>query len=107
MASPFANWGAYFNAESRVNGRETRCLSRYYTSTFNPDGFVLCPEAFPGYTDTNGYQADLAIRRMIAPAGAGNWQISLPYVVFEGKGGNVATSWDEILDQLMTWLRQG
>ena len=97
----------YFNAEWRVNGLWNALLSHYYPPMFGTTGFVSCPEAFAGIADTQGFQADLAIRQMTLDAGTGTWKMSLPLVVFEGKGGTVSTTWDAIRDQLHTWCNKG
>ena len=104
MSSPYAGYGtAFFSVEYRVNGIWNNLLSQFYKTGAANHDFLISPEAYPKPDDTKGLKADLLVSLLLS--GASGFSISMPILVYEGKGAN-GDSFPDIMDQLEKWLAE-
>ena len=103
MASPFTNMTIFFDAEWRVNGFWNSRFAHFFPPMLNTTGYLCCPEALASIEQGHGGKADLVIRGAEHDMAANTWQVTQPLLVFEGKGENVVTNWEDIASQVQKW----
>lgn len=107
MASPYANFGAYWNVECRVNALWNTILHQLFGPLNNAVGTpVIIPEDYPLPNSTSGRTMDLSVRRLVNPIGAVTpVTVTRPRVVLEGKGAN-GDSFANIAEQMELWCAE-
>ncbi|PSK40120.1 hypothetical protein B9Z65_8060 [Elsinoe australis] len=108
MASPYLHHDdSYWSAEWRVNGVWNAILTSYFPHSTNLEDWIVAPEAYPTYDETQSLAADLCVVGMEADHDNGTYHISTPVLTYEGKGVSSARTWPQIEQQILDWCLRG
>ncbi|KAK6331657.1 hypothetical protein TWF718_002205 [Orbilia javanica] len=104
--SPYLHYpDAFWQTEWKVNGVWNGILSTYFPNGVGVDNWIVSPEVYSTWFNTNGVRADLCVLAL----GADDAELVLsdPILTYEGKGGNTQRNWQQIGQQIEAWCIDG
>ncbi|KAK7409411.1 hypothetical protein QQX98_008420 [Neonectria punicea] len=106
--SPYLYFSAdFWQVEWRVNGIWNGLLTSYFPNGANQDDYIVSPEVYSTWFNTNGRRADLCITPLLADMDDLEYSMSDPVLTYEGKGGNSQRTWPQIGQQILDWCTDG
>ncbi|KAF5530651.1 hypothetical protein FMEXI_13426 [Fusarium mexicanum] len=96
----------YWQVEWRVNGIWNGILTYCFPHGVTEDNWIVAPEVYSTWFNTNGYRADLCVIALETDDDH-EYRLSDPIVTYEGKGGNSTKNWQQIGQQILNWCMDG
>ncbi|KAK4609007.1 hypothetical protein CLAFUW4_14229 [Fulvia fulva] len=97
----------FWKAEWRVNGAWNSIISAYFPHGINSFDWIVAPEAYPTWDETQSKAADLMVAAIESDDGALPLKLSTPVLTYEGKGSTSAQGFDKIAQQILVWCQRG
>lgn len=105
-ASPYTHFpDDYWQVEWRVNGIWNGILNGCFPNVVNQYDWIVAPEVYSTWFNTNGYRADLCV--VALENDDIEYSISDAILTYEGKGGNSTKNWQQIGQQIQNWCTDG